>query len=154
MEKYTLVVVDMQPIFNPGETVIANVAREIELARTANNGIVFLEIPGWGWNDEYPPTYAELIALVRQYPHKKRAFKSIANGGPAVLDACQTQKFCQKRFRVCGLHAEACVLGTVEHLLKSAELVEVVKDACHASRGYESKCWDTYPQCSNLRFLN
>ncbi|MBY0359569.1 MAG: isochorismatase family protein [Candidatus Obscuribacterales bacterium] len=154
MEKYTLVVVDMQPIFHPSKMVIANVAREIELARAADNGIVFLEIPGWGWNDEYPPTYAELTALVRQYPHKKREFKSIANGGPAVLAACQNQKFCHKRFRVCGLHTEACVLGTVEHLLKDAEMVTVVKNACHASRDFEAKCWDLYPQRSNLCFLN
>lgn len=150
--EYTLVVVDMQPIFAPSPRVIANVAREIELAKAAGYAVVFLEIPGWGWNDAYPPTYPELLALVRDYPRKQRHYKSIADGSVFVLDACRRYGFCQSKFRVCGLHTDACVLSTVNGLLRSAPqaMVVVVQDACHASFGCEATCWDAYPVTRNL----
>lgn len=155
MVEYTLVVVDMQPNFSPAESVVAAVAREIMLARTNGQAIVFLEIPGWGWNDTYPPTCGELTALVREYQRYCREYKTVSDGSIMVIDACQRRGFCSNRFRVCGAFADACVRSTVQGLLSRAPeaLIEVLEDACHPSMVHTKDWKGLYPQDARLTFV-
>ncbi|MBY0359160.1 MAG: cysteine hydrolase [Candidatus Obscuribacterales bacterium] len=158
MKNYTLVVVDMQPHFVASNNRLTQsyVAIEIERAKANGMAIVFLEIPYLSPLDEvgYKPTHQSLLKLVRGYDKAKVWTKS-DNGGQRLLDACQHHGFTKKRFRICGVNTELCVLSLVRDLLvkSPSSKLKVVARACNTCYPQKDP-FAHYPKNEKLRIVH
>lgn len=160
-DEYTLVVIDMQPLFTADSTTINNVTREVKLARQRQNNIIFLWIPYFSafQADLFAGTYPAILKAVQGYdPNNwKETTKLIQDGSREVLQTCAKKHFQSKRFRLCGVNTDMCVLDTVKGLLATptVEAIEVVKDACRTtnSKTDNTKVWQLFPSDQRLSLV-
>lgn len=159
MCEYTLVVVDMQPFYTKDASTIANVLREVEAARQGNCNIIFLWVPYLSPLQEaaFEPTHRAILDVVKDYDkaHWAEVSKLSADGAYQVLNACRYHGFASKRFRVCGVNTDLCVLDTVNGLLERCDaIVEVVKDACNTTSKDRDTAWQKFPVNPRLVFVS
>lgn len=162
-KKYTLVVVDMQPFYTTNTATINNVAREVRLARKRGNHIIFLWVPYLSPMQDEPfrPTYPEILKEVEGYDRDKwqQVEKFSQDGSRNVLSFCDRKGFPTKRFRVCGVNTDMCLLDTVTGLLKSSnpavKAVAVVKNACHTTspKTNNDRAWELFPVDPRLTLI-
>lgn len=160
-DEYTLVVVDMQPLYTADSTTINNVAREVRLARQRQNKIIFLWIPYFSafQAELFAGTYPAILNAVHGYDHNNwnETTKLIQDGSHEVIQTCTKKHFQSKRFRLCGVNTDMCVLDTVKGLLTipTVEAVAVVKDACRTtnSKTDNTKVWQLFPLDARLSFV-
>jgi nicotinamidase-related amidase len=149
MPAKTLVIVDMQPIFeasrNPN-TVIA-VAHEIIVARQNNHPVIFLEYAKSG------STYDGFGSLLKNYPHKSRIKKNDDDGSKEVIRALNRRNFPMQILRICGVNTDCCVHSTITGLLRHLDdvKIEVVKNACNSET--KNFNWSYYYKHPNLRLI-
>ncbi len=135
----TLVIVDMQPAdfeTSKKQATVDAVSQLIVLAMQKQWSIVVLEWRGSGLTDR------RLRDLYSDYPKLAVEVKSDDDGSWWVQRACMHNRFGYKRFVVCGVNIEACVLKTVKSLalLYPRSKIVVPRSACN---GY-SKNWSKY----------
>jgi nicotinamidase-related amidase len=162
-DEYTLVVIDMQPLFTADNITISNVAREVRLARQRQNKIIFLWIPYFSafQADLFAGTYPSILKAVQGYEraHWNETTKLIQDGSREILQTCARKDFPSKRFRLCGVNTDMCVLDTVKGLLAvntpRIEAIEVVKDACRTSNSKtdNTKVWQLFPLDPRLSII-
>lgn len=162
-DEYTLVVIDMQPLFTADSNTISNVVREVMLARQRQNRIIFLWIPYFSvfQSEMFAGTYPAILKAVQGYDqaHWNETTKLIQDGSREVLQTCARKDFPSKRFRLCGVNTDMCVLDTVKGLLAvnapRIEAIEVVKDACRTSNSKtdNTKVWQLFPTDPRLTII-
>ena len=160
-DEYTLVVIDMQPLYTTDNIAISNVTREVRLARQRQNKIIFLWIPYFNvFQDElFAATYPAILKAVQGYDQNNwnEVTKLIRDGSREVFQTCAKKHFPNTRFRVCGVNTDMCVLDTVEGLLAipTVAAVEVVKDACRTtnSKTDNTKVWQLFPSDARLSLI-
>lgn len=145
----TLVVVDMQPVFEASrhpDTIIA-VTTEILAAKQKKWPIILVEYKGCG------RTHGGFDALLRGYPRKARIGKWNDDGSAEVIRTLVRREFPYQTLRVCGVNTDCCVWATVHGLLNRLEKskVEVVKRACNTLSKHHD--WRTYLKHQNLKLV-
>jgi len=145
----TLVIVDMQPVFQASRdpnTIIA-VTHEIFMARQNNHAIIIVEYARSG------KTHAGFNELLKGYPHKARVSKHDDDGSKEIVRALCRRNFPMNTLRVCGVNTDCCVYETVTGLIKklSKTKIEVVKKACNSVT--DNFDWRTYYRHPNLRLV-
>lgn len=155
MKEYTLVVVDMQPDFpasNDPKTLSA-VEREVRKAIKRGFGVVVLEVPYFSPLDEegLKPTHRSILKLLDGYSRYRVTQKRWSDGSCQVVRMCEDYKFANKRFRVCGVNTDACVLETVLGLAQRLpeSKIKVIKDACNTA--FNQNCWDKFLVAPNVK---
>lgn len=126
-ETATLVVVDMQPVFEASRKpdVVVGVTKQILTAMQNNWPIIFLEFKGSG------QTHPGLLKLTKGYRRKARISKTADDGSKEVIQTIRRREFSDENLVVCGVNIDACVWDTVHGLLKKLPArVSVVKEAC------------------------
>lgn len=136
----TLVVIDMQPVFEAAgrPKVIAGVTREIIQTKIANGMIIFVEYSG------FLPTYTPLLDLVKGYSSRIRIKKRNNDGSEQIVRFLESSDCYADHFRICGVNTNACVRDTVSGLLsKTTAKIEVVRDACDwaDTEKYDWRCF-------------
>lgn len=151
---YTLVVVDMQPLFRASlrADVQQAVTREVAAAVELGFPVIVLEC--------YPQvngrTTAPLLAALADYDSLKQIVleKKSSSGGRQVFEACRLFDW-PEDFRVCGVNTTDCVFETISDLaiyLRQATFT-LVQAACadefHTS---EESVWQRFAEKSRQRF--
>lgn len=160
-DEYTLVVVDMQPLYTADSTTISNVTREVRLARQRQNKIIFLWIPYFSafQAELFAGTYPAILKAVHGYDPNNwsETAKLIQDGSREVFQTCAKKHIQSKRFRLCGVNTDMCVLDTVNGLLANptVEAIAVVKDACRTtnSKTDNTKVWQLFPLDARLTLI-
>lgn len=122
---YTLVVVDMQPMFDAanGKRVREECLKAILKAIEINAPIIFLEF------NDYDHTHGELTKPCMGNHYVMTKYTD--DGSPEVYDTVLKYKL-PRNFRVCGVNTDCCVHATVNGL--SARFpntsIEVIAAAC------------------------
>lgn len=133
-----LLVIDMQPRFAAVESIIDNVAKEIERAKQRDEWIVFLKV-GKG------RVAYRLTSLTRRYYKRLMLTKYWDDGAPELFFALtrRSHRLNAKTIgrvqtiRVCGVNTGACVYSTVRSLALLNVRVEVLAHATAQNRdGY------------------
>jgi len=108
MEKYNLVIVDMQPEFEAvnEDWLIEAVCEEIALAKRRNLAIIVLEYDGFG------ETHQDIMDTIGDYPKCFVETKFDDDGSEEVANIC-TQHDLPEKFVVCGVNYSACVQRTI-----------------------------------------
>ena len=106
---FTLVVIDMQRIFNPAnyEEVIEGVIKEIEYAKKKNAWIMFVEFNGFG------RTKSKILKHTKEYKKKVKVIKKDQNGAFEIISKSKEKGIPIKNLRVCGVYTNDCVSDTV-----------------------------------------
>ena len=145
-QKYTLVVVDMQPKFvaSQNERTIKMVQKEIKMAMDNKCPIVFLEY------EEYGPTDKRLKEVIKGYKKCKFVKKRMDDGSDYVIRICNLHKYPLNNFRVCGVNTGACVKSTVSGLATLPYThIKVPKGACNTT--HENYKWKYFPTFGNVK---
>ncbi len=134
---YTLVVVDMQPLFQSSqkETTKTEVDRLLKKAIEDKAGIIFLEF------HRYAETDPALKATVEGY---KRAFfrtKMINDGSSQVVETIKKKSLPKRKIKVCGVNTNYCVRETVAGLLEKFGKTGIAKEI-EVSKGGTNCAWD------------
>lgn len=112
MNRYTLVVVDMQPFFQEAndELTLSNVEREVKDAIKQDCDIVFVEIPYFSPMDDQglKPTHSRLTDLVKGYKRSHTIMKMMFprgrfEGANNIIRGSNHFHFKKNQFRVCGV---------------------------------------------------
>ncbi|HEY9870731.1 MAG TPA: isochorismatase family protein [Candidatus Obscuribacterales bacterium] len=154
MKEYTLVVVDMQPDFPASKdpATLAAVQREVKRAMHFHCPVVLLEVPYFSPLDEegYKPTHRSIMQLLSGYDRYQVVQKIFSDGSLNVINTCEWKKYGTKRFRVCGVNTDLCVLETVLGLARRLpeSTIKVVQDACNTS--YDKNCWEQFTVHPNI----
>ena len=122
-----LYVIDMQPGFKASRSIIREVIKEIKLARRRKDRILFVENrPGvFGSTDK---------RLIDAAGNNFNILQKLENDGSDML----LQAICPKttkKIRVCGVNRNACVLATVEGLIKKTDMFKI-EVACNATSSH------------------
>jgi nicotinamidase-related amidase len=120
-DKYTLVVVDVQPTFDGHDRILKPVAALVRKAKKDNAPIIFLEFCGRG----------KTCRGVKRYAGAKKytVIKSTQDGSKEVANICKHYKL-PTNIVACGLYISACVRDTVVGLNRQGFRVQLHKDAC------------------------
>ncbi len=149
MKPATLIVVDMQPIFEASRypDVVVGVTKQIMIAMKNNWSIIFLEYKGSG------QTHSGLLNLTKGYDRKARIRKTHDDGSEDIVRTLKRRRdFPVENLVVCGVNTDACVWDTVHGLLnKLPANVRLVKEACGTSSG--SFDWRIMMRHSRLRVI-
>lgn len=152
---YTLVVIDMQDIFRSATHMnpLVGVTREVMTAIAKRQYILYVEF------DE-ARTLTPLLNLVKGYRKFGKVMKRFSDGSGEIIKCLKRKNFPFKKLRVCGVNSDACVLDTVNGLLKKLpnSKIEVVKNACASSKansnlGEDSYDWDKFVVHPNLLLM-
>jgi len=143
-----LVITDMQSNFKEASDrrLLDSVCRQIDFAISQNWPIAVLEFEGQG------ETLAPIAERLKGYSNSFKVMKGTNDGSHQLLAQCQSLGLQVKRFIVCGVSINACVLETVSGLAYSSERpsVSVIIEAC--GDHYPPR-WDLYPEASNVTLL-
>jgi len=143
-----LVITDMQSGFKAASNgrLLERVCRLIDFAISHNWSIAVLEFEGYG------DTLASIAERLKGYGNCFTVKKSINDGSHPLLERCNALGLRVKRYVVCGVNINACVLETVCGLAYSVEhpSVSVIIEAC--GDHYPPR-WDMYPEASNVTLL-
>lgn len=138
---YTLVVVDMQPMFSASSDPATLRAVEAEVQRAVAGGfpVVILEYALCG------NTYPSLLQFLDGYPKLVIKIKHDDCGSREVTEACREHNWGMQVFRICGVNTDCCVHDTVEGLVFAVPgtIVEVVREACNSERP-KDRAWGDY----------
>lgn len=130
MNRYTLVIVDMQTGFIDSDhdfAVISGVIRAIKKAKKNLSDIIVVEYSGSG------KTLPDIMRTLRGYRKVHRVQKHKDDGSVPVLRNIRRNGL-GLNLRVCGVNLDACVRRTVWGLVeKSAAEVKVLKQATNSS---------------------
>lgn len=150
IDETVTVVVDMQPGFAVANDplTIWFVEREITRAIEEGRPIVILEFD----SHEMGHTHERLLKLVEGYARARVMEKWEDDGGARVLAALDELGVASRKFRVCGVKADACVLETVKTLAAlPSSSATVVQDACNSDNGRDSRVWHVdFPALANV----
>lgn len=153
MDKYTLLIIDMQSNFDAANNpnTILSVLKEIKAAKDNGCGIMIVEYrndpaiedPKYRLKDQFKDTHSEIMDEIKDYERSAVINKYECNGAfyikEFLLEAdCD---FNIDSFRVCGVNTDACVASTVNEMaddLFDAEF-KIVKAACNYDHANEIK---------------
>lgn len=150
----TLVVVDLQPHFVRGcenPFLVANVAREVIMAKHKGWAIVLLEVEPLLLGDTLP-AINRLLSGDSVYARARRRVKSGEDGSDEVIEVCRENDFSLTNFRVVGVYSDCCVEQTAVSLVEklAGAQVRVVKRAC--STNFEEKTgWEVFRKRARLK---
>jgi nicotinamidase-related amidase len=153
-EDGTLVVVDLQQFFVNGclnPYLVANVVREVLMAKRKGWAIVLLECEPWRNGDTITPV-ARLLSGSSGYTRVQRMSKDSEDGSEQVIEACRASGYSLTNFRVVGVYSDCCVEQTAVSLVEKLEgaFVRVVKRAC--STNFEEKTgWEVFRKRARLK---
>lgn len=143
-----LVITDMQSDFKEAteRRLLENVCRLIDFAISQNWPIAVLEFSGHG------QTLSPIAERLEGYSNWFPVQKTTNDGSHQLLEQLKLRGLAVKRFVVCGVSINACVLETVSGLAYSPERpsVSVIIEAC--GDHYPPR-WDEYPEASNVSLL-
>jgi len=82
--------------------------------------------------NEYKPTLSELRRLTNDYNKRYFAFKNTPDGSKSITKLFRKEKLSQSSIRICGVYTLACVISTLDGLLKSLprSKFKVIRAAC------------------------
>jgi hypothetical protein len=121
VNRYTLVVIDIQPEFEwSARKVLAPVKQEIHKAMQALQPILFVEYQGSGETLVKPE--------VQGYRRHFTATKANDGGSREVQEAIRRFRLPRNNLRVCGVNTDYCVYSTIKGL--DNPKIEVVAPAC------------------------
>jgi len=135
---YTLVVVDMQPMFSTSQKLRTKAAvnRLLKKAIKDNAPIIFLEYTRYGRTDP------ALLATVEGYESVHFRTKHTDDGSEEVHEVINAHNL-PKKIRICGVNTNYCVRATIMGLLDKfpmtgiAESIEVHEKACNSSWAHD-----------------
>lgn len=138
----TLIVVDAQFGFEAARPVwfIKAVEEQILIAMRNHWPIVVVEMTGFG------STFAVLMdRLQGKYDRFVLKRRLPDDASQEILFACEERDFTTKRFRLCGVNSEACVLATADGLRRKfpGSLIEIATGACNSGSGWN--VWHEFP---------
>lgn len=144
-----LVVIDMQDAFisrrysagySHYNSVIDSVSKQCVLAMKRRDPIVFVEYDSYTAlmrpysrsPNEYKPTLSELRRLTDNYNKRYFVFKNVPDGSKPITKLFRKEKLSQSSIRICGVYTLACVISTLDGLLKSLpnSKFKVIRAAC------------------------
>lgn len=152
----TLVVVDMQEGSKAANhrPTLETVKKLLGIACTNNWGIVFLEIKNAF--ESYGPTHACLLEPVKSYKLIHRFEKPEKDGSEFVLQACNQSHLGTKRFILCGVNLDACVVWTANGIsrLFPESAIEIVHQACHSENPCMWQTWQAFVAHGNIKVVS
>lgn len=133
MKPYTLVVIDMQPVFPAAEEVLYPVIDLIKSAMVDKSNIVVVEYS----YDGSVHTYEQILDKIENYPLKAIVKKRQDNGSKQVQEALHSFEH-NNELKICGVNLCCCVRDTALGLSRSKKFkIEVVRNACNDEEGFE-----------------
>lgn len=132
MEKFVLVIIDMQAYFLSAldKDTIKACRREIRFAIKNECPIIFVEYSGNG------ETIYALKDLVNDYKKVSFIEKCDNDGSHEIAQEIRAIRSNSLKLRVCGVNVDCCVFDTVLGLRESfGKEIEIVADATNASSG-------------------
>lgn len=144
-----LIVIDMQDTFisrrrsagySHYNSVIDAVTKQCRLAMKRRDPIVFVEYDSYTalmrpysrFPNEYKPTLSELRRVTNVYGKRYFAFKDRPDGSKPIAKLFQKEKLPGSNIRICGVYTLACVISTLDGLLKTLpqSKFKVIRAAC------------------------
>ncbi len=134
MEKFVLVIIDMQPLFESALNLdtIKACRREICIAIKNQCPIIFVECS----NSVYGKTIYPLKNLVEDYNQAYFVDKWQNDGSHEIAELIRSIRKNSLKLRVCGVNVDVCLFDTVIGLREDfGKEIEIVADATNASSG-------------------
>jgi len=127
-EKYTLIIIDMQPDFQASKSrgLRGNIKNELRKAIQNDCDVIFVE-----FDNHFSKTYSSLTKIVRNKNNVFFVSKEKISGGQSIANVVNLNGL-SKTFRISGVQTECCVMSTVTDLSKlfPGSKIEVIQNCC------------------------